>query len=182
MPVSKGRARVRTITSETRAALINTLLGIISLSTVLVNNQFHYVLLGMFQSDDLESEFGKYRQMSGGCFFISVEQVLMSARLRKLALFNQLQIDGNRDHDRLPCCVLEFTETELEALDSCIVDEPNISDDENSVLYFICGYVARKENFPQKTIDVQLPESEFTTMVSRGGLQHPPHWLFKFSR
>ena len=46
--------------------------------------KFLYALTGQIQSDALESRFGRYRQMSGGNFFISVKQVFESESKIKL--------------------------------------------------------------------------------------------------
>ena len=37
-----------------------------------------------------------------------------------------------------------------------------------STLYYVSGYVARKENFISVEKSIKLPESEFTDLVSRG--------------
>ena len=186
MHSAKGKARVNTFTSETRKALISTLRGVNALAkSLLVNHNFSYVLLGNLQTDDLESEFGKYRQLSGGCYFISVEQVMMSARMRKLSLFNKLEIDHLLPHSNDLCCLSEFNEEELALLDNCFDGMESLSEGENATLYYISGYVAKKENFPPKDIDIDgedWPASEFTDMVSRGKLQHPPSSLFKYSK
>ena len=43
-----------------------------------------YICMGKLQSDPLEGEFGAIRQMSGGCYLISVEQIISSLSLRRL--------------------------------------------------------------------------------------------------
>ena len=42
----------------------------------------------------------------------------------------------------------------------------NLSSNERSILYFISGYVARKENLKSDPNVINLPESEFTELVS----------------
>ena len=133
--------------------------------TLLENYNFKYVLLGCLQTDDLEGEFGKYRQLSGGCYYISVEQVLMSARMRKLALFNKLEIADVPHLSANDCCSSDFTEEELSLLDNSIDNIDSITPEEDASLYYICGYVAKKENYLPKyytdgSDSTQSPASE----------------------
>lgn len=72
----RGKARRRCFTSETRLAIIKTIDGLFSVSKYLLENKrFNYVMLGHFQSDRLEGEFGIYRQLSGGNYSVAAEQV-----------------------------------------------------------------------------------------------------------
>ena len=43
-----------------------------------------FALLGKFQTDDLESRFGHYRQMSDGNRFVSIQEILESEKKRKI--------------------------------------------------------------------------------------------------
>lgn len=61
MKGGRGAARCKSLTSETRNALIVTLTGIIEICGKLLSSDFKFVLLGKFQSDRLEGEFGVYR-------------------------------------------------------------------------------------------------------------------------
>ena len=61
-----------------------------------------------------------------------------------------------------------------------------LSDMEQSSLYYISGYVAKKEHLTiHYSVDVdqgvEYPCSEFTTLLSRGNLTHPPPELFELS-
>lgn len=49
-----------------------------------------YILLGKFQTDCLEDRFGKYRQLSGAQYHVSIRQVYESER--KLRLQNILEL------------------------------------------------------------------------------------------
>ena len=67
-------------------------------------------------------------------------------------------------------------------LDSCFDNTSNISEKEKSSLYYISGYICRKENLPiEEAPMINLPESEFTEFVSRGKLCHPPRDLYDLS-
>ena len=71
---------------------------------------------------------------------------------------------------------------ELIVLDECFDETESISVKEKSALYYISGYVCRKENLPvQEVPTIDLPESEFTKYVSRGKLCHPPRDLYDLS-
>ena len=62
---------------------------------LLQNEEFKNVLLGQFQLDPIEKRFGRYRQLSGGNYYISVRQILESKkkiRIQCLVKFNRLSI------------------------------------------------------------------------------------------
>ena len=96
----RGASRHNSLTSQTQQAFLQTLAGLVALTTdLLLIHGFSYVLLGQFQSDKLEGEFGVYRQSSGGCYFISVEQLLCSARFRRMELYSHLcALDASPGH------------------------------------------------------------------------------------
>ena len=47
---------------------------------LLNNNISDYILLGKFQTDNMESRFGQYRQLSGCNYLVSVAEVMQSER------------------------------------------------------------------------------------------------------
>ena len=70
-------------------------------------------------------------------------------------------------------------------IDTCFEEASNLTINEKSTLYYISGYVARKENLSTCHTSPNLPESEFTDLVSRGKLVHPPAYrntFFLFSK
>lgn len=139
MSSGKGRARHRTLTTETKAALVNTLRAVTELCEELLTvPNVAYVLLAELQSDPLEAEFGVYRQMSGGNYFICVEQVLLSARLRRMKLYSVLQLDGFV-HSTGSCCTSPLTDDELGTLDNCYEKMDHLSMSETASLYYISG-------------------------------------------
>ena len=46
----------------------------------------HYVLLGKFQTDNLELPFGQYRQTSGANYNVSLTQIMESEKKLRMAL------------------------------------------------------------------------------------------------
>ena len=115
---------MRSLTNETRNALITTLNGLSEIAVNLLEDKsFKYVLLGFFQSDRLEGEFGVYRQMSGGCYHISVDQILCITKLRRLKLYNDLEREFSSthlSHDGI-CCRSTFEEEELLSMDDALL-------------------------------------------------------------
>ena len=57
-----------------------------------------------------------------------------------------------------------------------------LSSHEMSGLYFVSGYVAKKEHIQSLTGDDEESHAEFTRLLSRGKLHHPPEWLFCLSQ
>ena len=108
MDTSKNGKRIRGLTGDT---LVKSLLGL----------GFKYICLGKMQSDRLEGEFGTIRQMSGGCYFISVDQVISSLSLRRLKLYSKLGLENVVDTNKNECCKgnLDDRDEDLELLDSC---------------------------------------------------------------
>ena len=71
------------LTRETFESLYHTSMALRDLATyLLTEKQFHYVLLGQFQSDPLERRFGIYRRMGGCNYFVSVRQILEAEKLQ----------------------------------------------------------------------------------------------------
>ena len=131
----------------------------------------NYVLTGEFQSDRIEAEFGIYRLLSGGNFHISVTQVFNSLNLQRL-------ING---HVSAECCTGNLSDAEVDLLNSCFDNSSvTITETERSSLYYICGYVAHKENgmIMDPIVAENNSASEFTKMVSRGRLSFPTEELF----
>ena len=64
-------------------------------------------------------------------------------------------------------------------LDECVDLVNTLTEVEKSSMYYIAGYIASKENLSvSNESDNQHPNSEFTTLLSRGKLSHPPVKLF----
>ena len=183
MDTSKQWQRINSLTSDTANAWHVLLNGIVDVTKCLLNSGMEYVLLGKLQSDRLENEFGIYRQGSGGNYFISVEQVISSLSLQRLKLYHQLGIERSDEIVENICCVsnLEDRDEYIELVESSFEESWNLTETELSTLYFISGYVANKEKIGV-IYETQCPASEFTELVSRGGLSHPPQELFDLSQ
>ena len=103
-----------------------------------MRKNFSYVLLGHFQSDRIEGEFGVFRQSSVGNYYISYEQVLSSLTLRRLKLFDHLNLPYSNEHEKDGCCLRELKDDEIELLDSCLeITDKTFTEKERSSLYYI---------------------------------------------
>ena len=176
LPGGRGPFRKRSLTSETRDALYSTLMGTASLIEKLLASGFKFVLTAKFQSDDLEGEFGVYRQLSGGTYFVGVEQVLSSANIRAKKFLVDLESCEAPHHIERSCCSDPITAAELDLIDQAMENPDDIPGNEATALYYICGYITLKEK-----LDAGAPHSEFsdfTTLVSRGRLQYPSEHIF----
>ena len=113
--------------------------------------------------------------MSGSSYFISVNQILASARLRQMKLFHSLQI-ATSGHAPSSCCTEPISDAGKEEIDNCLLNSSALSDNEKSVCFYVAGFLARRGNFPSND-DVSLPddtsESEFFSFCFR----LPPEWL-----
>ena len=177
---SKYAKRVMCLTADTSNALVITLEGISELIKLLLSKGFKYVLPGTIQSDRLEGDFGLYRQSSGGSYYISVQQVINSLSLQRLKLFDKLEIDS-KSHIKDDCCSADLNEEEISMLDECFELVDMLTEKEKSSIYYVAGYVAKKDNLAVSNDDGHSnghPFSEFTSLLSRGKLSHPPVELF----
>ena len=120
--------------------------------------------------------------MSGGCYLISVDQVISSLSLRRLKLYSKLGLENVDDTNKNECCEgnLDDRDEDLELLHSCFNYASDLSEDEKASLYYISGYVAFKESLtvPDDVVISDHDAGEFTEMISRGKLTHPPSTLY----
>lgn len=188
MPGGKGRTRIRSLTTQTRDAAVHSLKCLSELAEYLLQDVcMKFILLGQFQNDRIEGEFGIYRQLNGGNYHIAVEQVLSSAKFRRLDLYAKLEvIVAKEDIHRSDCCESEMSEEELIMMDESLLEDVNseeLSEAEKGTLFYISGFIAfkhpdLKRNFSSES---EVDESsEFTRLVSRGKLSFPSKSLLHF--
>ena len=65
--------------------------------------EYDYVLIARLQSDPLEIHFGKYRQMSGGRFHVSLHEIHNSEKI--LCIKSLIKADVNSWNERVKCDV-----------------------------------------------------------------------------
>ena len=102
--------------------------------------------------------------------------------LRRIKLFDKLDLPYTNEHFNDECCSRNLTENEVDLL-YYVPSSGELSEQESSTLYYISGYVASKSgiglNAPETSN--QFEPSEFTLKVSRGLLKHPTEELFELS-
>ena len=88
------------LTTETFEALSHTINAMVYMIHDLLNNNIlGYILLGKFQTENLESRFGQYRQLSGCNYLVSVAEVMQSER--KLLIKGLLKLHTKSE----PVCI-----------------------------------------------------------------------------
>ena len=90
----------------------------------------------------------------GGNMYIAYEQILSSLTLRRIKLFDKLNMEYSNDHAKNACCEAPLSEKELELLDNIPVEQ--LSDTETPTLYYISGYICAKHD-----IEIDAPEKYF---------------------
>ena len=163
--------RVICLTQDTINALHLILNGTVSLiKLLLLNKAFNNVLPGSFQSDRFEGEFDIYRQSVGGCYYISIKQIMNSLALQILKPFTKLDIEEVVSHSKQECCTASLTEGETFMLNEAFSLRITLSDIEGSSIFYISGYVAFKEGLALKDDSNIFKISEFLFLLSRAKL------------
>ena len=103
--INVGSSRSGKLSRETSFSLHHTSVTIVELSNYLLDEcNFEYVMLGKFQTDPLEARFGKYRQLSGSNYNVTVTQVLENEKkLKLLSLLHLNSKHGNFQIKDLKC-------------------------------------------------------------------------------
>ena len=192
---NKGQIRAGKLSKETHFALKHTTSTLIKLCDYLLHyHQLKYILLGKFQTDKLECRFGIYRQMSGGNFSVSVEQVLESEN--KLKIVNLLSLKSSQSKVLhivdMNTSTVEDEESSVTSLDIFDGIHDDVTDQELShtdekVLIYIAGYVGHTMQkkctcslciaklCSKNVLDVEISEEncQYTQQLNRGGLKWP---------
>jgi len=204
----KQKARQGRLTDETLFALKHTVATFVELVDYLLKTlKLSYVLSGKFQTDCLESRFGKYRQLSGAHYNVSVQEIRESEKkLRILSLLRVLSFsqgdvtlvdilskdfDCTCDDSKFDDNLDEYCTALKEVIYKC--DDVAISESEAKSLIFIAGYVARKvvcskiscelcasEIITQDKLEVDIQPGNaiaYLADIDRGGLKWPTDFL-----
>ena len=191
------KPREGTLSKDTMTALEHTLLGLTELCNYLLDQkQFRYVLLGKFQTDNLEFRFSQYRQLSGSNFHVSVEQLLEGEKKLKLISVlkmisssnGQLSLKDITDSladvkSKLTATSQEEHQQFLAMLSEC--GDLEINNQQMKALVFVSGYTVTKirtdcvachRNFmTDRKLQVEGNEDCYTYLsaLDRGGLTWP---------
>lgn len=135
------------LSKETFLATRQTCLAIADCAAYLIDNLgLSFILLGKLQSDNIESRFGWFRQLSGSNYFVSMRQVLESdTKIRAISLmkFSGLAL---ADIDAA-LSSQECTSNKDDEIVQCISDqilldqEPTASD--ANIIFYVAGAIAR---------------------------------------
>ena len=186
------------LTKETFTALSHTVETIVLLvKHLLEHHKLSYVLLGKFQTDNVEARFGQYRMMCGTNYLVTVKEVLQAEKKLKVKSLLKLY---SRAQGVVKVKVFWKSSVTPEKCDSQFLAFPyakittKVSDDALSSLLYTSGYVARKalshtdcneckDLFGNKhnTMDLQVDPEHliYTEILDRGGLIYPSNLLFK---
>lgn len=81
------------LSKETHTALVQTTHGMLEFTRYCIDElQMKYVLTGKIQTDSLEARFGKYRQMAGSQYHISIRQLLECEKKLRLQSCVKLEL------------------------------------------------------------------------------------------
>jgi hypothetical protein len=111
-----------------------------------------------------------------------MEQVLIAAKGRRLQLLQALEAQigyADTNHQNTCCTREDVSSDEAEIIDDLEKLSLEVSVNERSALFYIAGYIAKKENM-EAVGGIDSDDSEFTRLVSRGRLMYPPAYLFDF--
>ena len=84
------------LAKKTSHTLTTTVKATSCLLSELPNEGYKYVLIARFQSDPLERQFSKYKQMRGGRFLVSLREVINPEKNFKVVLLKKTLIFGKR--------------------------------------------------------------------------------------
>ncbi|KAH8039513.1 hypothetical protein HPB51_007415 [Rhipicephalus microplus] len=142
---------------------------------------FRYVLLGKFQSDCLEDRFGRYRQLSGAQYHISIRQMYETEHKLRLQKVLELQ-----ESDEIPLCA--STDEFRDALKQfqIVVGEEDIAAKQHTLpaTTYVSDYCAHaalkklkcafcKENLVVESRTFTIEADELIGSITRGGLKFP---------
>ncbi|XP_077512600.1 uncharacterized protein LOC144123693 [Amblyomma americanum] len=166
------------MTKETHSALRLTCYSLIELSRYCLEElKLKYVLLGKFQTDTLEDRFGRYRQLAGAQYHVSVRQLLESEkkiRLQKLLMLPEPDNNSESDEEMPPH---NF---------SVLISEEEISSPKHDmeVVTYIAGYCAYaalkklpcafcRSALILEDMNIEVESCKMIANLSRGGLKFP---------
>ncbi|XP_065650888.1 uncharacterized protein LOC136079096 [Hydra vulgaris] len=187
----KQGCRIKSLTRDTGTSIWHTCYGLVEMCKYLLKNNFIYVMLGKFLTDYIEKAFSKFRQGSGGTYFITVQNVFEKLNIEKAKLLLELKVDVSdytTDIEHL-CQKCDYVRSE----ESCdIINqlpelEPSLPLRTKMTLFYIAGYVTRKDDVSENEL---LTDTGFyfqlyggyTKTMDRGGLSVPldccVQWFF----
>ena len=178
-----GINRVKSVTHDTKKALVQTMEGLLGVCKHLLNNGFNYVALGEIQSDRIEGEFSIYRQSTGANSFMSVGDV-MSCFKKRLAKFSAkfcqevLVVPSVKSH---ACRSIDITDASVVER----IHEVALTSSEEYAAAYVAGWIERKcagMEFCEEDLILESSKACFIEEVSRGSLVIPHTSTFEIVR
>lgn len=170
------------LTRETHSALCHTSHALHELSIYCIEELgFEYVLLGKFQTDCLEDRFGKYRQLSGGNYHVSIRQIYESEK--KLRLQKVLDLP---DIDLTTLTVPEMSSEALQSQFAITVTDADyeMKSSRLPAAVYVAGYCAHaalkklmcrscRDNLVMQDRELDTRDTVLIASMTRGGLKFP---------
>ena len=116
-----------TLTSQTSAAMIQTLRAQAALINELLADGYDFVLTARLQSDPIKRRFSQYRQMSGGRFLVGLREVINTELIltcRSLTKENINFWEEDLQND-------DYDDETFDELDEILYTESNVGDFRN---------------------------------------------------
>ena len=128
------------LSQQTFKALIQTNYSISELSLDLLTEGYDYVFTGRLQSDPLERRFSHYRQLSGGRFLVSLQEVIRSESIIKLKslLKRNIDISSLSTPTQSISSINDFARNML--INDC--DHLQLTEASQQVVVYIAGYIS----------------------------------------
>lgn len=170
------------LTRETRTALCHTTHALHEIAVYCLEELgMQYVILGKFQTDCLEDRFGKYRQLCGSQYHVSIRQIYESEK--KLRLQNVLEFPGL---DVVTCDVAHMSADSLKTQFDITVTDSDIEKKSSRLpaVTYVAGYCAHaalkkllcascRDNLVIEGAEVGIEENALIASMTRGGLKFP---------
>ena len=142
LQMKPSSGRIRQLTVDTAKAIFQTCHGIVDLCINLLSTSHQYVCIGKFTSDFIEKEFSKLRQGSGGCYFITVQQILEKLNINKTSLLLSLNTDidnlGTNSGHHCSSCSYKREEDGIETFDNLEKLEGSMTIDTKMAYFRLC--------------------------------------------
>ncbi|XP_049774363.1 uncharacterized protein LOC126162092 [Schistocerca cancellata] len=184
----------RKLTRETHSALKHTTAALIDFSDYWLSEKNRsYLLLGKVQTDSLEDRFGKYRQLCGGNYHVSLRQVFETEqKLRAQSMFSLVLRSKVVGDVVIKTTDIFSTHTQIQGLKETSIPEfLNVAVDENvdgidentwPLLHYIAGYCShqaiKKKHCEYCKVFLTTDEmkqggDDLIMVKDRGGLTYP---------
>ena len=145
----QGR-RIKSLNRDTGTSIWDTCYGLVEMCKYLLKNNFSYVMLGEFSTDYIEKALSKFRQGSGGTYFITVQNVVEKLSIEKAKLLLELKVDVSDytiDNEHLSQkCGYFRSEESCDIINHLPKLEASLPLSTKMALFNIAGYVTRKDD------------------------------------